>query len=78
MQFVDPDGNITDLSASNAYGQLSTTVVTGISGESVSAKIYPSQGYQLIGWFDGPGKDAEQVEETDPSSSGNRHSHIQP
>ena len=67
MQFVDPDGNITDLSASNVYGQLSTTVVTGISGESVSAKIYPSQGYQLIGWFDGPGKDAEQVEETDPS-----------
>ena len=71
-QFIEQDGTIiTATSGSNVpYGKLSTYIEYGIKDGTVSSKAYPSVGYELAGWYDGPGDKATRITDViDPGDS---------
>ena len=69
MQYIENDGTLTDLNASNSYGSLSVASVSGVPGDTVSSKAYAKQGYAFAGWYDGPGADAKAVAAVDSTDS---------
>ena len=70
MQYVDIDGSISDpVAATQTYGKLSTYAEYGVEGDTVSSKVYPATGYELVGWYaspDGTEKITDILDVTDP------------
>lgn len=67
MQLVGADGSLTDLAKDNSYGVSLDKESVVVAPESpISCQAYSGKGCSFVGWFDGPGADANKVTDANP------------